>query len=464
MHDAPLFSRRRIAGAAAALALLALGAPAAAQADSIAYIKAGNVFLATTDGAREYQVTYDGGYSTVSQADSGRMVALHGDHIRHLERDGSVIADILTPVSSSTDPTAQFKGPFDPAISPDGRRVSYSYYWQYIGDGNDPYCRVRGDCYLKRLYHGTAFTDPNRLTAWDEPGFKRQSGWIDAAWIDNDTVLLSDPSMMPNEDTVLFSPSDPGSFKRWFEDRDYHGKVKETTMSRDLSALANTVDDGKAISLARTVDGFHPKYPTRCATVTVDNEGEKLSKPQLNADGSRLYWAMNTDGIHTAALPKFSATDCGTFGDPGKLLIPGGTYPSWGPAEVPAARPAPPAPGGKGGGTKVGGTGGGGGTTPASGQPGGTSQAKLSVTKTKLAAALKTGLVVTLKGATNGKQAVTAKFGKTTVAKGNATVKQGEGKVTLRFTKAGKAKLKGKKTVKLTIAGAGASLNLTLKR
>ena len=101
MHDAPSSSRRRIAGAAAVLAALALSAPAVAQADSVAYIKAGNVFLATTDGARQYQVTYDGGYSTVSQADNGRMVALRGDRIRHLERDGRVIADIATPVSTS---------------------------------------------------------------------------------------------------------------------------------------------------------------------------------------------------------------------------------------------------------------------------------------------------------------------------------------------------------------------------
>ena len=165
-----------------------------AQADSIAYIKAGNVFLATTDGAREYQVTFDGGYSTVSQADSGRMVALRGDRIRHLERDGRVIADIATPVSTTTDPTMQFKGPFDPAISPDGTRVAYTYYWQYKTYGPDcqpPYCT------LTRLYHGTGFTDPNRLTAWDEPGFRRRSGWIDASWVDNDTVLLSSPYILP---------------------------------------------------------------------------------------------------------------------------------------------------------------------------------------------------------------------------------------------------------------------------
>ena len=465
MHDAPLLSRRRIAGAAAALAVFALGAPAAAQADSIAYIKAGNVFLATTDGAREYQVTFDGGYSTVSQADSGRMVALHGDHIRHLERDGRVIADILTPVSTSTDPTMQFKGPLDPAISPDGKRVAYTYYWQYTG--YDPYCNPTNNCYVKRLYHGTAFTDPNRLTAWDEPGFRRRSGWIDASWVDNSTVLLSDPYIMPNEDTVLWSPDAPddSGLKRWFEDRAYHGEIKETTMSRDRSALANVAQDGKIVNIARAVDGFHPNYPTRCAQVTVDNEGEKLSRPQLNADASRIYWALSTDGIHTAALPKFSATDCGLFQDPGKLLIPGGTYPSWGPAEVPAARPAPPAPGGGGGSNGGGGGGGGGGAKPAPGQPGAGTAAKLSVTKIKLAAALKKGVRVNLRGAKTGMHTLVAKYGKTTVAKRTIEVgKSGGGAATLRFTKAGKAKLKGKKTVKLSITGAGASLNLTLKR
>lgn len=457
MHDAPLFSRRRIAGAAAALALVALGAPAVAQADSIAYIKAGNVFLATTDGAREYQVTFDGGYSTVSQADSGRMVALHGDRIRHLERDGRVIADILTPVSTSTDPTMQFKGPFDPAISPDGKRVSYTYYWQYVGE--DPYCNPRNNCYVKRLYHGTAFTDPNRLTAWDEPGFRRRSGWIDAAWLDNSTVLLSDPYIMPNEDTVLWTPDAPddSGLKRWFEDRAYHGEIKETTMSRDKSALANVAKDGTIVNIARAVDGFYPSYPTRCAQVTVDNEGEKLSKPQLNADASRIYWARNTDGIHTAALPRFSATDCGVFGDPGRLLIAGGTYPSWGQAEVPAARPAPPTPGGGGGKTPT--------PAPTPGQPGGSAKAALSVTKIKLAAALKKGVRVNLKGAKPGKHTLVAKYGRTTVAKRTIEVgSTGGGAATLRFTKAGKAKLKGKKTAQLSITAAGASLKLTLKR
>ena len=45
---------RWIAAAAAVAALV--GAPSA-MADSIAYVKDGNVWLSTSDGARQYQVT-----------------------------------------------------------------------------------------------------------------------------------------------------------------------------------------------------------------------------------------------------------------------------------------------------------------------------------------------------------------------------------------------------------------------
>ena len=463
MHDAPFFSRRRIAGAAAALVALALGAPAVAQADSIAYIKAGNVFLATTDGAREYQVTFDGGYSTVSQADSGRMVALRGDRIRHLERDGRVIADIATPVSTTTDPTMQFKGPFDPAISPDGTRVAYTYYWQYktYGPGcQPPYCT------LTRLYHGTGFTDPNRLTAWDEPGFKRRSGWIDASWVDNNTVLLSSPYIQPNEDTVLWSPSavDDSGLKRWFEDHAFSGKVKDSAMSRDKSAIATVVDDGQRISIGNTVGGFYPDYPERCAMAQDEDPNTLLASPTFAGDASKLFWAENTTGVHMATLPKFTAKGvCPEFTDGGKLLVAGASNPDWGPADVPAARPAPQDPGTKPGPNNpvppVP-------TKPVPTDPGPTPGAtvKLTVTKAKLAAALKKGLTLKLTGAKDGKHTVSAKYGRTTVAKGSVTVKRGAGKVTLKFTAAGKQQLKRKTTAKLVISGAGASLSYTLKK
>jgi hypothetical protein len=456
MHDALSNTlRRRSAGAVvAALAACAAAAPAA-QADSIAYIKGGNVFLSTSDGSRAYQVTSDGGYSTVSQADSGRMVALRGDRIRHLERDGSLIAEIATPVSTTADPSLSFKGPFDPEISPDGRRVAYTYYWQYTG--SDPYCNPTNDCYVKRVYHGTGFTDPNRLTAWDEPGFLRRSGWIDASWVDNSTVLLSDPYILPNEDTVLWSPDDANSLRRWFQDHEYAGDVKEATLSRDRSALATVTSEGAKMSISRSVGGFYPDYPTRCFEAAIDKEPNKISSPTFNADGSRLYWAEAADGIHAVSLPRFSAGSCGTLTDGGGLLVAGASSPSWGPAEVPPARVTPPPPTSGGPGP---------GTTPAPpAGPANGPKARLAVTKVKLAAALKKGLTLRVTGARRGKHALVARLGKTAVAKATVTVaKNGTGKATLRFTKTGRRKLAGRKSATLRITGAGASAGVTLKR
>src|SRR3954466_2392288 len=114
--------------ALAAVAALAAAAPA--SADSIAYVKDGNVWLATGDGSRQFQVTSTGGYSDVSQADDGTMIALNGVRLHRLDRMGNVTADSTTPVSNN-DPAGQksFWGPYNPAISPDATKVAYTYYW-----------------------------------------------------------------------------------------------------------------------------------------------------------------------------------------------------------------------------------------------------------------------------------------------------------------------------------------------
>jgi hypothetical protein len=90
----------RLAAVGAALAAVASAAPAA-HADSIAYIKDGNVWLSTPDGARRHQVTAGGAYADVSQADDGTMIALTGVRLHKLDRFGRVLADFDTPVSDT---------------------------------------------------------------------------------------------------------------------------------------------------------------------------------------------------------------------------------------------------------------------------------------------------------------------------------------------------------------------------
>ena len=124
--------------AARALLALAIAAPAA-SADSIAYIKGGDVWLSTADGSRQYRVTTSGGYADVSQADDGTMIALTGVRLHRLDRQGNVLADFDTPVSDTRPaPAKTFYGPFDPAISPDGTKVAYTYY--YMTQSQSPTC------------------------------------------------------------------------------------------------------------------------------------------------------------------------------------------------------------------------------------------------------------------------------------------------------------------------------------
>jgi hypothetical protein len=90
---------KRMTGAAFAASLLVLACGAsAANADSIAYVNKtdGNVYLSTPDGSRQYQVTTTGGYSDVSQADDGTMIAVKGVRLNKLAHDGSVLADFDT--------------------------------------------------------------------------------------------------------------------------------------------------------------------------------------------------------------------------------------------------------------------------------------------------------------------------------------------------------------------------------
>jgi hypothetical protein len=68
----------RFLTALAVCVVAAFAFAATAGADSIVYVKDGNVWLTSPDAAKQYQVTFDGGYSSPSQADDGTIVALRG--------------------------------------------------------------------------------------------------------------------------------------------------------------------------------------------------------------------------------------------------------------------------------------------------------------------------------------------------------------------------------------------------
>ena len=154
-------------------------------------------------------MTTGGGYSDVSQADDGTMIALNGVRLHRLARDGSVLANFDTPVSDTRPaPSKTFYGPFDPAISPDGTKVAYTYY--YMTQSQSPTC-FPPTCVTTINEAGTGYSFADRQTGWDEQGMGYHSGWRHPSWVDNDMTMISDPSHLPNRDVILDRICDGGN-------------------------------------------------------------------------------------------------------------------------------------------------------------------------------------------------------------------------------------------------------------
>jgi len=420
----------RLLAAAAALVTLAIAAPAA-SADSIAYIKNNDVWLSTGDGARQYRVTATGVYSDVSQADDGTMIALSGVRLHRLDRRGNVLADFDTPVSDTRPaPAKTFYGPFDPAVSPDGTKVSYTFYW--MTQSQSPTC-FPPQCVTAINEGGTGYSHADRQTAWDEPGLGKHTGWRNASWVDNDTVVLSDPTHLPNSDVIVDTISDGSKgnlVKNWFSDtvgNNPHTSGGDVTRDRSKLAFA-TGENDSSLTLYSV-----PLFPTRFKDGDPDPgskpivcyrytgaAGGSFSTPTFAPEGGRVAWA-EADGIHVATVPSF-AGGCTTDGasQTAALLIPGGTQPDWGPADVPA------------------------GTGPSGGLA-------AKAAKAKLAKALAKGLSVRVTVPSAGRVSAAATRSGRKVAAGAKSVKAGSATVKLRFTGAARRSLKRSRSVKLRV-------------
>ena len=480
--------RRLGATLAASAAVLALGA-GAASADSIAYVKGGDVWLSTTDGARQYQVTFDGGYSTVSQSDSGRIAALRGDKIvtvdpqgRAIHVDGSTRYEIKTP-HSYTHPGTQFRGPFDPAISPDGMKIAYSWYYTQLGE--TPNCNPSTGCQTVYGRQGTNYISPRGDSPFDKPGWNEQTGWVGPSWVgDGGATIISDPIQVGNEDVVQHTPGDDlngirGAISRWFFDPSAKG-MADGEMSRNKQKLAFVTGPENKELWIYNAKGGYPYVPRNCYRIT-DLAG-RVGSPTWSPDGTTVAYADDR-GINVLPLPTFGADDCGTptAEHASRVLIPGATNPDWGPADVPAARPNPePGPGPLPGPGPVPSPGPGPVPSPKptpNPEPGQkptptkntttapNGAAVTLTTKVKLATALRTGLKVRVSGLKPGATKVTALSGRKTVATGRGTVaKSGKATVTLRFTASAKRSLKRKASVKLTLKAGKASGTVTLRK
>lgn len=479
MPDTP--SRAAAVAVTLAAGLAALAPPA--HADSIAYVRAGDVWLSTADGGRQYRVTATGGYSDVSQADDGTMIGLHGVRLHRLDRAGNVLADFDTPVSDVR-PAAErvFHGPFDPALSPDGRRLAYTYY--YVGKGSAPGC-TPPTCQTTVTEGGTGYSHADRQTPWDAPGLGRHSGWRHASWLDDGTTMLSNPTHLPNPD-VLVDPVGDGRPGRdgltldWFSDAGtpHLGGGEATRDGTKLAFQAGEGDD--AVRIYRTA-GPYPALPQACFGYG-NAGGGTTGTPTWSPDGARLAWAEG-DGVRVVDVPALAGScDPAGASPASRLLIAGGAQPDWGPADVPAGpgrTPGGSTPADAGGA----GTGDGGATTDGRAAGGGSSAAgggatagpgrtpTRRVTVRVASASLRRGirLCVTLPGA--GRVSGLARVGTTTVATAPAARVGAAGTrtLTLRVTPRGRRALRAVRSRRATVvvtfrATGGPALTATRSR
>jgi hypothetical protein len=332
----------RLAFATAALAAAVAAAPAA-QADSISYIKDGDVHLTTPDGARDHQVTTGGGYTYASQADDGRILALRGKRLRLLDQWGTVKAD-FSPVADGTAGTISLSGPFDPVISPDGSRVAYGFYVQYTH--GDPNCGLPGGCWEGHLYAGTGYSPSTGPASWTDPAFSPNYGWTDPAWIDDGHTLLSGPSSAYLSHTGVDAlGDDKHEAAEWFSD--FTGGVQnlfDGELNRQGTGAAYVANSAGDALRVYHVSGAPAKDNPPQGCLSAPSRGSAWESPSWSPDGARLA-ASDQSGLYVVDLPGLASGCPDASAVTVRTIAPGGRFPDWGPANLPdpSARPAAPA-------------------------------------------------------------------------------------------------------------------------
>lgn len=458
----------RIATAAAVAAVAAAAVPAAAQADSIVFVKDANIWLAAPDGSKLTQVTTDGTpefpYHSPSQADDGTIAAGHRLSIVRLKQNGDVINTLDPPplvnsVSQTVDGT-----PVDVAITPDGTKIAYTFV--------SSQCPIGADCDTRPV------TGITNAAAYTPPGTYATATFGSPRWVGNSRLLVTGGYLSH----ITLVDAAPGSKTvHWFDDKDYF------TDDNDLG-FGDVSPDGKRVIAVHGYDGDRdatvrrliwfnttddprtaPLPPARPDAVCVTDPVKGTLKPTWSADSTRFAW-QTPEGIEVSTPAPTEGARCPEISS--TVVFPGGSSPDWGPADV---NPGPKTPAAGGGQQQPapGGTG-----QPTGGQGGTATIVVESTGSAKLAKALAKGMKVRVTGLTP-KQSVRVSLGldaKTsrryglgrkaaTIASGKGTTSSaGAATVTVKFTAAAKKKLRRAKSLKPAVKVDGTARGeLTLK-
>ena len=291
-----------------------------AAADSILFVRDGNVWISTPDGSTERPLTAGGGFSSPSMADDGTIVALRGRSFVRLRPDGAAIGMPLDAIGGDW---IVGGGPYDARVSPDGLKIAYWFTGPAaLLPAAEPGCSLQ-DTDVTAYAYASRVTDPLELGVVRD---RRQPSWYGAGRAlvfrhgvgTGEAVSVNRVGRGEADDQGWFSYDDGTSLEQGQLD---HGGTR-------LAAVAG----GNQIHLFG-VSQPPPALPAlRCVV-----PGGPYASPTWSPDGTMLAWEQ-ADGVHVAGpVPDLRqpVPDCSVIA---QRRLTAGTDPYWGRADVPARR------------------------------------------------------------------------------------------------------------------------------